>query len=817
MNKVLTMTIALLIPVLSFGQQIDGFNSVPDTSYWDYEISASADSTLSFINASYVTDPLSEGSHALQLDYSAHNIEGWGGYAKIYHMHPELANGGTYDWSGYDSLSLSYYVSSAQSGTNNVEFRLNLSDYSGAPDDTYTGLGEYFYSFHNVLSSEPGWNTITMPLVRNDSWDGGGFNLTGWAGDSDDGQLDIHAIGGFHFEFSIGGSGEGDHTTGTVVLDNMTLTGYQGMDLVIFNGLGYPSAWEPFSWGGAQLYVTEGGGFEEGTNALTYVQEDAWSGAGFNMSPQVDLSGGGEWLSDSLSFHMHSEESAPTLRLQFEDGTDKVGLNFDPEADGGWHHYKFALADFTYWDGSTSFDTSSITVFQVMGEGNGSSGRTFHFDNVWTGTPVFDLIAPDAPGNVGAVPANYYNLVTWADVGGESDELYHVYASSEPIADLDDSGVELVASNVLEGSQATVHYLYYPLEDTPVTYYYAVVCEDAAGNESELGASGSSITNTAQGMPTISLDVPSSFTADGDMSEWLESGIMPFIVNTETGYVVTGEISNTDDLNATVYLAIDSEYLYFAADVVDDSYFYGEGDWWMQDALQLFIGLYDARGAKHPSFQRGEEPDYIFYMNETTLHLDMGGAGELSAPGSDNYYFEGFDPDYAMEGRISLDSISTVMGDSLFEPLNGMRIPIEVYFHDNDGGNQEGRIGISASNNDNAYQTPQAWTYTWIGDQSTVAGIDDNQLVVEDFELYPNYPNPFNPVTNISFSLPKDQNVRLNIFNMKGQLVNTLINEKRSAGKHTIHWNAGSSASGVYLYQMQVGDRSFAQKMILLK
>ena len=147
MNKVLTMIIALLIPVLSFGQQIDGFNSVPDTSYWDYEVSASADSTLSFINASYVTDPLSEGSHTLQLDYSAHNIEGWGGYVKIYHMHPELANGGTYDWSGYDSLSLSYYVSSAQSGTNNVELRLNLRDYSGAPVDTYTGLGEYFIHF----------------------------------------------------------------------------------------------------------------------------------------------------------------------------------------------------------------------------------------------------------------------------------------------------------------------------------------------------------------------------------------------------------------------------------------------------------------------------------------------------------------------------------------------------------------------------------------------------------------------------------------------------------------------------------------------
>ena len=155
-----------------------------------------------------------------------------------------------------------------------------------------------------------------------------------------------------------------------------------------------------------------------------------------------------------------------------------------------------------------------------MGEGNGSSGRTFHFDNVWTGTPDFDVIAPDAPGNIGAVPANYYNLVTWADVGGESDEFYHVYASSEPITDLDDSGVELVASNVLEGSQAAVHYLYSPLEDSPVSYFYAVVCEDAAGNESELGASSSSITNTSQVIPTISLDAPANFVADGDLSEW---------------------------------------------------------------------------------------------------------------------------------------------------------------------------------------------------------------------------------------------------------------------------------------------------------
>ena len=63
-----------MFPLLSFGQMIDGFNAVPDTSYWDYEISVSADSTLSFVNTSYYTGPLVEGSHALQLDYSANMI-----------------------------------------------------------------------------------------------------------------------------------------------------------------------------------------------------------------------------------------------------------------------------------------------------------------------------------------------------------------------------------------------------------------------------------------------------------------------------------------------------------------------------------------------------------------------------------------------------------------------------------------------------------------------------------------------------------------------------------------------------------------------
>ena len=206
-------------------------------------------------------------------------------------------------------------------------------------------------------------------------------------------------------------------------------------------------------------------------------------------------------------------------------------------------------------------------------------------------------------------------------------------------------------------------------------------------------------------------------------------------------------------------------------------------------------------------------------MNETTLQLDIGGGGSMGIPSDGNYYFEGFNPDYATEGRISLDSLSEMVGDARFYPANGMRIPVEIYFHDNDGGTQEGRVGFSPYNSDNAHQTPTAWTHTWIGDQAMTVAVDDgnNQLLADKFVLYPNFPNPFNPSTMIQFSLPKDQMVTLNIYNINGQLVESLVNQTLKAGMHQVDWNATGFASGMYIYQLQSKEASITQKMVLMK
>lgn len=88
----------------------------------------------------------------------------------------------------------------------------------------------------------------------------------------------------------------------------------------------------------------------------------------------------------------------------------------------------------------------------------------------------------------------------------------------------------------------------------------------------------------------------------------------------------------------------------------------------------------------------------------------------------------------------------------------------------------------------------------------------------EQFDLSQNYPNPFNPSTNIEYSLPEQSNVRLTIFNMLGQEVATLINnESKKAGVHTVNWNAGSVASGIYFYRLSVGHRVFTKRMMLIK
>ncbi|MCF8355966.1 MAG: T9SS type A sorting domain-containing protein [Melioribacteraceae bacterium] len=97
-----------------------------------------------------------------------------------------------------------------------------------------------------------------------------------------------------------------------------------------------------------------------------------------------------------------------------------------------------------------------------------------------------------------------------------------------------------------------------------------------------------------------------------------------------------------------------------------------------------------------------------------------------------------------------------------------------------------------------------------------------NQEMPAQFRLEQNYPNPFNPSTTIEYSVSKPQNIKIDIYDVKGALVNTLVDEFKTSGQHQTHWNGNNKngrrvSSGVYFYQISSADKIESKKMIMLK
>ncbi|HBQ58474.1 MAG TPA: hypothetical protein DD671_02315, partial [Balneolaceae bacterium] len=130
------------------------------------------------------------------------------------------------------------------------------------------------------------------------------------------------------------------------------------------------------------------------------------------------------------------------------------------------------------------------------------------------------------------------------------------------------------------------------------------------------------------------------------------------------------------------------------------------------------------------------------------------------------------------------------------QATNGMRVGVETNAEVNDGG----VIYI-----DDIVLQKVEGTSNEVGDQPL------------SFKLDQNYPNPFNPTTNISYAIPEATQVTLEVFNMLGQKVKTLVNERQVAGSKMVSFDASSLASGVYIYRLQAGSFVKSQRMTLIK
>jgi len=123
-----------------------------------------------------------------------------------------------------------------------------------------------------------------------------------------------------------------------------------------------------------------------------------------------------------------------------------------------------------------------------------------------------------------------------------------------------------------------------------------------------------------------------------------------------------------------------------------------------------------------------------------------------------------------------------------------------------------------------AFNDDQIWIYADNGMLSTlsepiIVGIENKELFTKEyiFSLNNNYPNPFNPTTTITFTLPGTGKVVLKVFNVLGQEVTTLVDATLTAGEHNVEFDGAKFSSGIYFYQLITEDNSITKKMVLIK
>ncbi len=107
-------------------------------------------------------------------------------------------------------------------------------------------------------------------------------------------------------------------------------------------------------------------------------------------------------------------------------------------------------------------------------------------------------------------------------------------------------------------------------------------------------------------------------------------------------------------------------------------------------------------------------------------------------------------------------------------------------------------------------------------DHPPIVSVQDEQVVENEFILYNNYPNPFNPTTKISFNVPFDSKLKLEIYNVRGELINTLIDAEYSPGKYEVLWNGRNEngekvTSGIYFYRFAANGFVQTKRMVLIK
>jgi parallel beta-helix repeat protein len=100
---------------------------------------------------------------------------------------------------------------------------------------------------------------------------------------------------------------------------------------------------------------------------------------------------------------------------------------------------------------------------------------------------------------------------------------------------------------------------------------------------------------------------------------------------------------------------------------------------------------------------------------------------------------------------------------------------------------------------------------------ATITAVDESSCIPMEFALKANYPNPFNPTTQINYDLPQNEHITITVFNAQGKVINILVDGYQAAGSYSVNFNGNGLASGLYFYTMEAGTFCKTMKMVLIR
>jgi hypothetical protein len=173
--------------------------------------------------------------------------------------------------------------------------------------------------------------------------------------------------------------------------------------------------------------------------------------------------------------------------------------------------------------------------------------------------------------------------------------------------------------------------------------------------------------------------------------------------------------------------------------------------------------------------------------------------------------------------NVTVNLSETSASDGDYPTLQLAALPSgETFISHDDNALIESEVSVKL--NSFSITVPALSTTAVLLNSLTITGIPANKNLSDEIKIFPNefrleqnYPNPFNPSTFIDYQLPKSDFVTLKVFDVVGHEVETLVNERQSAGNHSVQFNASKLTSGVYFYKIEAGTYRDTRKFLLVK